>query len=394
MAKKNILYFMPDSPVKNDAGNKTRTLQLLEYFSNRGEQAETDFVIERYWSQWEEPQREKFENAFPQINLIVLNRKLPKGNKLKYFLGYKLPNYIKSHKWLIQKPALPNHNTTILQKSFNNLLRKKKYDFIIISYASWASLVKNNSNLEGAYLINDTHDFITGQIKDKKRVRLGEAFEKEVELLSLFDEVWSVSSDEMYLYSQFVKATHRFVPLMFQSKTKQNLIPFNQKKFDLIFVGSENPHNIKSIQWFFEKVYPILSASIRICIVGKVCNHIPSFQNVEKISFADTLDDYYYQSKISICPMLSGTGVKVKVIEAFSFGLPVVCTLRGLDGLPMKAFNGCLLGNDAFEFAKHINDLLTNEALYLETKTQGVKMFDSYFEKQKGYDLLNQIFEF
>ncbi|MGC4233564.1 MAG: glycosyltransferase [Niabella sp.] len=393
MQKRKILYFMPDSPVRNDAGNKTHTLQMLEYFETRHEQIQLDFVGEKYWGGWEEADAVSFKENFPHCNLYILGRKLPKKNKIKYVLGYKLPNYIKKHRWLYRKPALPNNNTHILQKSFNRLLKKNKYDYIIISYVTWATLIEKNHYLRGAKLINDTHDFITAQLKHTKSFRMGESFEREIQLLSLFDETWSQSADEQYLFSQFIpKSVHRFVPIMYASHHKHRR-PNEQYKYDLIFVGSQNHNNIKSLNWFFDEVYPLLPKSLRICVIGKICDYIPNFVNVEKIKFAPDLDEFYYQAQVALCPMLSGTGVKVKTIEAFSYGLPVVCNLRGLDGLPLKDNNGCLRGDTPKEFANHIISLLNNDDYYKQIREQAINMFSKYFEKGDCYKNLDQIFD-
>lgn len=392
--KKRVLYFMPDSPVRSDAGNKTHTLQMLEYFENRHEQLDVDFVGEKYWGGWEEADEMSFKANFPHCNIHVLGRKLPKkNNKLKYILGYKLPNYIKKHKWLYQKPVLPNNNTHILQKAFNNLLKDNQYDYIIISYVTWATLIEKNPNLKGAKLINDTHDLITAQLKHVRNFKLGQSFEREMQLLSLFDETWSQSADEKYLFSQFVpKAEHRFVPIMYANNYKHRPSDL-EYKYDLLFVGSQNHNNIQSLNWFFSEVYPLLSETLKICVIGKICDYIPDFRNVEKIKFAPDLDEYYYQTRVALCPMLGGTGVKVKTVEALSYGLPVVCNLRGLDGLPLKDNNGCLRGDNPEEFADHIITLLTNDSYYEKISEQAISMFSKYFDKKHCYKNLDQIFD-
>ncbi|GAB3415383.1 glycosyltransferase [Niabella aquatica] len=388
--RKKVLYFMPDCPIKKDAGNKQRALQLLKYFQSRSEKIDLDFVSEKFWGQWNDRDIIDFKKEFPQFNLYVPGRKLSKKNKIKYIVGYKIPNYIRKYKWLVYPSPLPNNNTHILQRSFNTLLKSKQYDYIIISYVTWATLVENNSLLNNAKLIVDTHDFITAQIKMKPTFKLGKAFEREIILLSVFNEIWSLSADEQYLFSQFVKAEHRFVPLMFNSSygyIKED------DEYDLLFVGSENEHNIKSINWFFTEVYPILSSHIKICVVGKICNHIPSLANAKKVIFAENVSEYYRKSKIAICPMLSGTGIKVKTVEALSFGLPVVCTLRGLDGLPSKENNGCLRGDTKEEFAKQIHSLLSDKKYYQKIRTQAIDMFNKYFERDEGYRKLDDTFD-
>ena len=154
-----------------------------------------------------------------------------------------------------------------------------------------------------------------------------------------------------------------------------------------------NEHNIKSAQWFFEKVYPLLPLNISICVVGRICNYIGDYSNVTKIEFVEDLDTLYKQSKITICPMLSGTGVKIKVIESLSFGLPVVCNERGVDGLLNKNNNGCLVAEDENQFANNIIKLLKKEEFYNIIKSEAISFFDKNHSQSIVYQKLDKIFE-
>jgi glycosyltransferase involved in cell wall biosynthesis len=135
----------------------------------------------------------------------------------------------------------------------------------------------------------------------------------------------------------------------------------------------------------------LLPKGIRICVIGKICDYFPSLPGVEKHLFVHDLSEYYYKARVAICPMLNGTGVKVKTVEALSYGLPVVCNLRGLDGLPAKENNGCLRGDTPEEFAAHIENLLTDEQLYTRTSEMAIDNFNRFFEKKKCYEDLDKV---
>ena len=132
---------------------------------------------------------------------------------------------------------------------------------------------------------------------------------------------------------------------------------------------------------------------MKICIIGKINDLIPeNYPNITKIPFVENLAEAYANSKIAICPMLGGTGIKLKVIEAMSFALPVVCTLRGIDGLPNKINNGCLVSDDANQFASNIVELLENHELYNKMSEQGYDLYKAYFNPEVRYKQLDEIF--
>lgn len=383
---------MPDPPTRRDQGNRMHVNQMLEYFQSRSQLMEVDYMAVKEWAAWNDQDTKAFKTNFPDVGLVLANKKMCKKNKLRYLFRYKLPNKIRSYKKKYRKNLITDYTTIQIERDFNTQLQQKKYDIIIISYVIWARLIDNNPYLQGAKLINDTHDFMTAQYKSRKGFSLGKTFEKEIELLSLFHETWSQSADEQYLFSQFIPSKHRFVPIMYEDCAGQFSHRLHDRKYDIIYVGSDNENNKNSINWFFQHVYPLLPANISICIVGLICNHFPSFPNVEKHLFISDLSEYYLKSKISICPMLEGTGVKVKVVEAMAYSLPVVCNLRGLDGLPIKTDNGCLRSDSPEEFAIHIKRLLDNPEYYHSISKLSHKTFTTYFEKKKVYRQIDNLF--
>lgn len=385
---KKILYFFPINPLEKNEGNKMRALKLLEYFKDRNIQI--DFVTQReYGSVWTQDDVEKFNKSQLASNLYILRRKPPKNNILRYLFSYKIPKLLLPPKVKVPKGSIPNHSTSFQVKQFNEILKKNSYDYIIISYAYWANMIFDNPFLKGAISIIDTHDFLSSQHQNDKHFKLGNAIDDEISRLRLFDQVWTISMDETYLFSQFLSSKVRFVPIMINSPqfSKAN------KKYDLIYVASQNQHNQMSAKWFFENVFPHFNGKITILVIGRITGYLKDYPGVTKIPFVNDLSDYYNQAKIAICPMLSGTGIKVKVVEALSYGLPVVCTSRGVDGLPSKMSNGCIVQNNPKKFAREIQQLLDDPDFYADQHQKGLELYNTYFSKEKVYSQLDDVFD-
>src|SRR3546814_14100741 len=113
--------------------------------------------------------------------------------------------------------------------------------------------------------------------------------------MSLFDEVWAISTEERYIFSQFCGDKVKLVPLMLDPPSVTYPDRTAPKKFDVIYVASDNPHNTRAAKWFFDKVYPQLTEQIRLCVIGKISGHIGTYRNVTKITFAEELDEFYRQ---------------------------------------------------------------------------------------------------
>lgn len=388
MAKQQrVLYFFPYNPIGRQSGAQTRAITLLRYFKSRG--MKVDLVSRQ--GDWEKITPEEMDmvrNSGFVENAWFWSRKPPKKNPLVYFFQYKLPHMLFNRKLNPIKGGLPNLVNLHLRREFDKLLQQNKYDYIIISYAYYADLIKDNPFINGACTIMDTHDLMASQHQLDKNVNVGAALGDEIRRLSLYDQIWACSGEENYFFSQFIRKETLYIPTMVEEPRQDD--GRTEKKYDIIYVASDNENNKKSAAWFFDKVYPLLPQSYRLCIIGKINAHIPQgLSNVTYLPFVEDLSDYYLASKVVICPMLAGTGVKIKVLEAFSYGKPVVCNERGLDGLPEKTDNGCLVSESPAGFADHITHLLTDPALFAEQSAWSAASFRKTFAAEKVYQRID-----
>lgn len=376
-----ILYFYPENPLLLNQGNNSRANALLHYFRSRS--IKVDFVgVESNVFSYDSIKELESNNLIDKGYL--LKEFIREKNKIKYFFWHSLPNLI------FGRVKHFNRIRFFHQSYFNHILKSNRYDYIIISYAYWAGLVIDNPYIQNAKLCIDTHDFLTSQFQNLKGFNIGKYFQKEIELLNNFDKIFVISAEENYLFSQFVKKDVTTVSHIIENKFNKTS---DNKKFDLIYVASSNSHNIAGANWFFTNVYPLLDKRINMLVIGKICHSIPDFLNVIKLPFIDNLDNYYSNSKVAICPMFSGTGLKIKVIEALSFGLPVVCNYRGVDGMESKINNGCLVTNVPLEFARNIELLLHDQAKYSEISNYGKQYFTDNNDQRTCYDKIDVIFQ-
>ncbi len=379
---KSVLYFFPLNPADKNSGSISRALSLLRYFKSRG--LSVDFISKQAWGNYTPKSIAAFEESGLANKLWVFSRKPVKKNPLVYFFTYKLRHMLFKATLRLEKGSIPNHTTLHLRNQFDALLQQKKYDFIIISYAYWADLIKDNPFLSDAITIIDTHDLLTSQHQHDKGFNRSVAIADELRRVAQFRQIWAISVEEAYFFRQFFKERVFYIPMMMDDPATTTE-GSRTKEFDLIYVATDNPHNLASAKWFFDNVYPLLAAELKICVIGTILEHVPKSGNITGVAFAEDLTKYYSRSRIAICPMLSGTGLKIKVVEALANGLPVVCTEAGIDGLPDKTNNGCYVANDAAGFAGYIGILLGDEQLYKQQSSAGRTCFKRNFDTTGVY---------
>lgn len=371
---KNLLFFFPESPFSKRAGNVLRTYTNLKQLKSLG--LNIDLVgVEDYYKSFGDS-ADDIDSAI--IDEVFVLKTTPPKQKLSFdYWRYKIQRRF-------SKDNTNQYLTPYLEDHFAAVLDKKKYDYIFINYEFWTDLIRNQ-DLKGAKTIIDTHDWITlNEFYNNKTLDVGKRFGEEIANLSFYDKVVTISRDEYFIFKSFLGDKVINIPPSFPENFEDTKI---DKKFDLIFVGSDNPFNVVSIKWFIEKVQPFLSKEIRICIIGRICKHIPDHENIEKVFFVDDLKTYYHASKIAICPMLKGTGIKIKVVEALSFGIPVVGTEKAIDGFLDKKNIGCMVNDNEQKLAEIITNLINNESDYLQLKHEAQEFFKNNFSERKSIEL-------
>jgi glycosyltransferase involved in cell wall biosynthesis len=78
--------------------------------------------------------------------------------------------------------------------------------------------------------------------------------------------------------------------------------------------------------------------------------------------FVEDVGEPLRRYSVFVCPILSGSGVRVKLLEAFAAGIPVVSTRIGAEGLTDGDRSVCLLADEPAEFAERVLELLADPA--------------------------------
>lgn len=102
------------------------------------------------------------------------------------------------------------------------------------------------------------------------------------------------------------------------------------------FLGSSFAANITSLRWLVREVLPLITAaepSFKLYLAGSICNDMPDHPDVVRLGRVEHLADAFKAAPISLNPICEGTGVKIKLLESMSLGLPTVSTAMGVTGL-------------------------------------------------------------
>jgi glycosyltransferase involved in cell wall biosynthesis len=81
-------------------------------------------------------------------------------------------------------------------------------------------------------------------------------------------------------------------------------------------------------------------------------------RSIDLRGFVEDVREPLRECSLFVCPILSGSGMRVKLLEAFAAGIPVVSTRVGAEGLAFEDGDVCALADDPVDFAAHVVELL------------------------------------
>jgi glycosyltransferase involved in cell wall biosynthesis len=174
--------------------------------------------------------------------------------------------------------------------------------------------------------------------------------------------------------------------------------PRSSKK--LLFFGSLFYYpNLEGVHWFCREVLPkirIAVPEVEVDIAGlrkEQMKDMESIPGVRLLGFVEDLDPLIRDSACLIVPLRIGSGTRIKILEAWSKGLPVVTTTLGAEGLRVQDGEQALVGDSSQAFAEACIRLLLSPNLGTDLAHRAFEYGVSHFSWESIYPSLEHALE-
>ena len=347
----NILFVAPYPPVLHRHGGGVRMYHNIRLLSEKHTVHVLSFV-------GSDEENDLLESVKPFCESIQGIRRVPD---------------FKPH-WLSIKPFLVREfSTPTMHRAVDALLRAKKFDVLQCEYLQMAQFRRRN-----VFSILTAHEALSKNswdafasetaptVKMQLFYRWMQILNYEVKQVRKFDRIVTMTTeDAAFLKSYAPEARIRPVPIGIDAEEFKPTEPDPSRPISVLFMGNFfHLPNVEAARFVSRELAPRFP-EVRFTIAGSpVPEEVSVNPNVELIGHVpDTRTLYHRSNTIVVAPLFSGTGQRVKLLEAFSMACPVVTTRIGAMGFPIESGVNMFLAETPDEYAVALHRLITEPVL-------------------------------
>lgn len=333
----------------------------------------------------------EFDRDSGSLRLFSILRMLARKNDVSF-----VALYLKRREFYERKLA-ENNIEIISVLDFEETFRRKNFDFAVLSRAEVADkifpIVRRTS--PRTKIIFDTVDVHFVRLEreyeitnDKTHLREAKILKKiETRLARTADQVWCITEEDKKNLQKFAPdARYEIVPNI---HTPENRGAVFSERSDILFVGNfRHRPNVDAVLYFLEEIFPLVLKDLpeaRFFVVGAYPTDEISARHSENVvvkNFVPDVEPLFEKTRVFVAPLRYGAGMKGKIGQALSFGLPTVATRVGAEGMNLTDEREVLIADEPRDFARQICRVYRDAALWQTLSDAGFDFIEENFSPE------------
>jgi len=287
-----------------------------------------------------------------------------------------------------------------VKNAIYDILQEKQFDIIQIEglyMTQYIRLIKKHSRALISYRAHNIEHEIWQRTVAQKSVGL-----KKIYLNILASRIKKMESDIIDKYDILVPITARDAGILkdmgntkavFVSQTGINTNEINpgtiMPEYPSIFhIGALDwAPNQEGLLWFIKNIWPLVLneyPSLQFYIAGR---NAPDWfiknlkgENINYVGEVEDAYDFMRKKAIMIVPLLSGSGMRIKIVEGMAIGKTIISTSIGSEGISISHGINILIANTKEEFTGELFKLLSDQKLFYKIGENAVKFIKENFD--------------
>ncbi len=221
----------------------------------------------------------------------------------------------------------------------------------------------------------------------------------ELEVISEVDVAICYTEAERAVITSHVLKEDNIMRCPWVVKTQKDIKPFSERK-DIAFLGGyRHQPNVEAVEFFCKNVMPVLSKSMPDVVFRVYGSSQPEefreyeSSNVVMHGFVEDLSDVYSNARLFVSPLLSGAGLKGKIIDCMAAGLPSVISPITAEGTGLVHSQSTYIADSVGEWCQCIEALYSDEALWQKMSDNSLSIAESLYSPAEGFKRMKKILE-
>jgi glycosyltransferase involved in cell wall biosynthesis len=413
----NILFLTQILPYPPDAGPRVKTWHVLQYMAAQGHQV-TLLSFVRPEEQAYVPVLEEICSA---VHTVPIRRSRPAD------VFYWLRSNWTGRPFLIERDDQQAMRARVKQVVDSGDIDAIHADQLGMAQYALPFSNQQNGAKRTPILIFDAHNAVWKIVErmqenapwflqfpaglEAKRVK---AYEGRI--VSSFDHTLAVTEPDRAALTEAVAAYEgssvpdgaeeeppiRVVPIAVDTHKLQPTVRDPGSKNILTLGTLHYPPNADGIRWFMNQVFPLVverQPQASLTIIGKnppadflqLAEQSP--QRIEVTGYVPDLDPYMQKAALMVVAVRAGGGMRVRILEAFARGMPVVTTTVGLEGIEGQPGKDVLVADTPEDFARQVLRLLDDPALQASLARNGRRLAEQKYDWHVILEEMDQIYD-
>jgi glycosyltransferase involved in cell wall biosynthesis len=280
--------------------------------------------------------------------------------------------------WLSLDPFLVREfSNPEMEHAVETAFRKKKVDVLQCEYLQMAQYRRRGVFSVLTIIETQSDNAYSAFTKEREPTAKLKLFYRWMQMLRYevlstrrFDRVVALTEeDASYLRSYSPSLDIRAIPIGIDHQEFQPHEPSaSTEPLRVLFVGNfRHTPNVEAAQFLATEMAPYFPELQFVLVGDKVPENLNAPQNVVRLGYVSDLRTLYHRpNTIFVAPLFSGTGQRVKLLEAFSMACPVIATQVATFGCPVASGREALIANSPAEFREALRQLVASEQLRMK----------------------------
>ena len=288
---------------------------------------------------------------------------------------------------------------------YQRLLKERRFHVALLSRPDVAGALLRSIKraAPGIKTIFDTVDIAFLRLEreyqltgDEKVAQATRRYKKlETRLARSCDQVWCVTAeDQAALAREAPSARFEIIPTIHPLQDRGKSFAARQ---GLVFIGNflHRP-NTDAIHYFMQEIHPLVREAIPAVKLFIVGDHAPpelsayASNEVTITGYVADVDPIFQSCRVFIAPLRFGSGIKGKIGQALSYGLPVVTTPIGAEGMSLENGSEAIIADEAREFAAALIRVYQNAELWQRLSDHGYNHITRHFTPEVVEEKIHQ----